>query len=91
MKKLSDELNKENIVFISISSDNDKEKWLSKIKEFKLVNTINLCTEGTNHRFNNDYNAKAFPRYILIDDKGYILDATADKPSVIKEKLEQLL
>jgi hypothetical protein len=55
------------------------------------VNTINLWTEGTNHSFNNDYNAKAFPRYILIDDKGYILDATADKPSVIREKLEQLL
>lgn len=91
MKKLSDELKKEKIVFISISSDNDRQKWLSKIKEFELVNTINLWTEGTNHSFNNDYNAKAFPRYILIDDKGYILDATADKPSVIREKLEQLL
>lgn len=91
MKKLSDEYKNENIVFISISADSDREKWLSKINEFQLTNTINLWTIGTNHNFNNDYNAKAFPRYILIDDKGNILDATADNPSMIKEKLEQLL
>ena len=63
---------------------------MSKIKEFKLTNTINLCTEGATHKFHGDYNAKAFPRYILIDDKGYILDATAGKPSMVKEELEQL-
>lgn len=90
MRKLSDELKNENIIFVLISADNDKVKWLSKIKEFEL-NTINLCTEGTTHKFNDEYNAKAFPRYILIDDKGYILDATADKPSMIKKELEQLL
>lgn len=90
MKKLSDELKDENIIFVSISADNDKEKWLSKIKEFEL-NTINLCTEGAAHKFNDDYNAKAFPRYILIDDKGFIIDATAEKPSVIREELKQLL
>ncbi len=91
MKKLSDELKTKNIIFVSISADNDKTKWLSKIKEFKLTNTINLCTEGTTHKFHEDYNAKAFPRYILIDDQGYILDATAGKPSMVKEELEQLL
>ncbi|MEE4178724.1 MAG: TlpA disulfide reductase family protein [Bacteroides sp.] len=91
MKKLSDEYKNENIVFISISADDDREKWLSKIKEFQFTNTVNLWTAGTNHPFNNDYNAKAFPRYILIDEKGNILDATADNPSMIKEKLEQLL
>ena len=91
MKKLSEEFKTKKIIFVSISADNDKEKWLSKIKEFNLTNTINLCTEGTTHKFHEDYNAKAFPRYILIDDKGYILDATAGKPSMVKEELEQLL
>lgn len=91
MKSLSEEFKFKNIIFITISADNDKEKWLRKIKEFKLTNTINLCTEGIIHKFNNDYNAKAFPRYILIDDKGHILDATASKPSMVKEELEILL
>lgn len=90
MKKLSEELANENIVFISISADQDIDRWLSKVNEFKM-NTINLCTEGAKHKFNNDYCAKAFPRYILIDNNGLIIDATADKPSEIKEKLEQLL
>ncbi len=91
MKKLTDEYKNKNIVFISISADSDREKWLSKINKFRLTNTINLWTIGTNHNFNKDYNAKAFPRYILIDDKGNILDATADNPSMIKAKLDQLL
>ena len=90
MKKLADELKNKRIVFISISSDEIIDRWLSKVKDFNM-NTINLCTEGARHKFNNDYNAKAFPRYILIDDKGFIIDATAEKPSEIKEKLEQLL
>jgi len=90
MKKLADELKNKRIVFISISSDEIIDRWLSKVKDFNM-NTINLCTKGARHKFNNDYNAKAFPRYILIDDKGFIIDATAEKPSEIKEKLEQLL
>jgi len=90
MKKLSEEFRNKNIVFVSISADQDTDRWQSKVNEFDM-NTINLCTEGVKHEFNIDYNAKAFPRYILIDDKGFIIDATADKPSEIKEKLEQLL
>jgi len=90
MKKLSEDLKGNNIVFISISADKDIERWLGKLKEYNM-NTTNLCTEGARHKFNKDYNARAFPRYILIDDKGIIIDATANKPSMIKEELEQLL
>ncbi len=90
MKKLSEEFINKDIVFVSISADKDIDRWLNKLREFDL-NTINLCTEGARHKFNNDYNAKAFPRYILIDEEGIIIDATADKPSMIKEELEKLL
>jgi thiol-disulfide isomerase/thioredoxin len=90
MKRLAEDLKGRNIVFISVSADQDKERWLNKVREFN-IKTINLCTEGVKHKFNDDYNAKAFPRYILIDDKGYIIDATADKPSLIKGELERLL
>lgn len=88
MKKLAEEFEGRNFVFISISTDSDKKRWLNKISEYNM-NTINLCTEGTKHQFNNDYNAKALPRYILIDDKGIIIDATANKPSLMKRELEQ--
>jgi len=89
MKKLSDDLANKNIVFVSICSDRNTERWLSKLREFDL-NAVNLCTGGVRHDFFNDYNAKAFPRYILIDDQGLIIDATADKPSVIREELEKI-
>lgn len=90
MKKLSDDFNGKNIVFVSVSVDSDKDRWLNSLQKFEL-NTVNLCTGGTEHPFNTSYNAKAFPRYILIDSKGLIIDATAGKPSAIKEQLEQLL
>lgn len=91
MRKLAENLKGKKIVLISISADKNIDKWKRKLNEFELTNTINLCTKGAHHSFNNDYNAKAFPRYILIDKEGLIIDATADKPSRIKEQLELLL
>ncbi len=89
MIELVNEYKDQGIVFISISVDTEKERWLNKLKELNL-NTINLCTGGTNHKFNYDYKAKAFPRYILVDKDGIIIDATADKPSEIIKELENL-
>lgn len=89
MEALTDELRNRNIVFVTISADQDRERWLRKLKEY-TINAIHLCTGGVKHKFNDDYKAKAFPRCILIDDKGLIIDATANKPSLIKEQLEQL-
>ncbi|TAJ11687.1 TlpA family protein disulfide reductase [Marinilabiliaceae bacterium JC017] len=90
LKKLSDEINDPGIVFVTISVDSDKNRWKTKLKEYHL-NTVNLCTGGTRHKFNMDYNAKAFPRYILIDKDGTIINAAADKPSKIKDQLEKII
>ena len=79
-----------NVVFISISADTDTQRWLSKVKEFGL-DAVNLCTQGANHKFNQDYMAKAFPRYILINSEGIIVNAAANKPSEAKPQIEALL
>lgn len=90
LKKLSEDLKDDNIVFVSISSDKDKKRWLSTVKRFDL-HTTNLCAEGARHKFFKDYNIKALPRYILVDSNGVIIDVTADCPSKVKELLKQLL
>lgn len=89
IKELANKLRYKNIVLISVSVDQNRKRWLSKIKEFD-IDAINLCTGGIRHNFCLAYNIRALPRYILIDNKGFIIDATADKPSVIKEKLHAL-
>ncbi|MCK5134423.1 MAG: TlpA family protein disulfide reductase [Bacteroidales bacterium] len=90
MKVLADDFNSTDIAFLSISVDTDKKRWRAKLEEYNL-NTVNLCTGGTRHQFNFDYNAKAFPRYILIDRDGNIIDATAEKPSEIRQRIELIL
>jgi thiol-disulfide isomerase/thioredoxin len=90
MKKLSDEFNNEDIVFISISFDSDNKRWKKKLKEYNL-NSVNLFTGGIKHPFKYDYNIKGLPRYILIDSEGTIIDATAEKPSEVKLRLKELV
>lgn len=90
MKKLVDEMRSyKNMVFITIASDSDINKWRSKLKEFE-INSINLCTGENYGKFNIDYNAKAMPRYILIDKHGKLVDIIAKKPSEISEKLKKI-
>ena len=89
MKLLADEFADKDIVFISVSMDRNRDRWLNKLKEFDL-NIVNLCTGGKKHQFNKDYIIRALPRYILIDKEGVIIDAAAPKPSMMHEQLKEL-
>ncbi|MCT4614814.1 MAG: TlpA family protein disulfide reductase [Marinifilaceae bacterium] len=86
--KLRKDYSNKNIVFITISMDSDKNKWKTKLKEYKL-NGINLNAGEKNNSFKTNYNIKYLPRYILIDPNGLIIDATADDPNLIGQYLDE--
>ncbi|WP_104381628.1 TlpA disulfide reductase family protein [Sphingobacterium sp. HMA12] len=74
---------KNKAAFLSISLDNDKNRWLSFLKNKKLI-----AFEGwSNFRSLSMYNVVGIPRYILIDKDFNIfnLDASTDFSKVIKE------
>lgn len=83
LKKLEADLHEENIEFVSVSIDEekDKEKWKEFIEERELTG-LQLMAEGAwKSDVAVDYNIKGIPRFMLIDQEGMIISANAPRPS----------
>lgn len=90
LQALEKEFHGKDIAFVSISIDQDKDKWLGYMKENKLQGIqlyAEMTTEGQN--FIQDYSVSSIPRFILLDKEGKIISADAPRPSSpeIKELL----
>lgn len=87
-KLLKDTLKNENIVFINVSIDLSKDKWKEAISKYEITGT-NLWT-GPMSRFKsvdeiNAYyerlNIHTFPRYMIVNPEGIVINANASRPS----------
>ena len=91
LKKLEEELHEENIEFVSVSIDEekDKDKWKTFIKDRELTGLQWMADGAWKSDVATSYNIKGIPRFMLIDPEGNILSANAPRPSsdVIKETL----
>jgi thiol-disulfide isomerase/thioredoxin len=69
-----------NIVFVSISIDNDKKRWIKSIQEGKntSIKFINLYTGGAgpDHPVISNYKVMAYPRPLLIGKDGNLYSAS---------------
>ncbi|WP_246162131.1 TlpA family protein disulfide reductase [Sphingobacterium phlebotomi] len=84
-----------NIVFVSISVDRekDKQKWINFVREEQLGG-IQVWVDADNHkRISQAFQIQQIPRFIVLDDKGQIVDANAPRPSDkrIRTMLNKLL
>lgn len=85
LKELEEEFGDE-IAFISISVDNEKETWHKFVREKELTG-IQLLSQGGRHAKIMDlYMIQAIPRFIMIDPKGKLVDVDASKPSYNKTR-----
>ena len=81
------------ITFVSISVDRDKEAWKAMVKEKKLRGIHLYASPETKELFKELYDLRSIPRYMLIDEKGNIINANLPMPSdknlkeLITEKL----
>ncbi|PWJ43234.1 TlpA family protein disulfide reductase [Sediminitomix flava] len=79
------EENKE-LVIINVSLDIDKEKWISAMEKFGIVNMINHCDlNGPNGQLASDFQIKSIPANYLIDEEGNIQLKRQHLPEIIKE------
>ncbi|MFA7687612.1 MAG: TlpA disulfide reductase family protein [Moheibacter sp.] len=69
------------IVSISIDSKKDFEKWQNTVRENDLKGFQVFADKDWDSEFVRDYGIKEIPRFILIDQKGNILNADAPRPS----------
>jgi thiol-disulfide isomerase/thioredoxin len=84
----------QDIVFLNISLDEDKDKWkafVSKNKFFTGIH-INLSKEETSNLM-EFLDMKGIPRYVLVGKDGKIIYSNAERPSSIKveEQLKNVL
>ncbi len=79
MKKLAEEFEGKNIVFLGLSIDQNKSKWEEKVKSGELCG-VQLYL-GTGSAFQNDYMIKGIPRFILLDREGRIINENMSRPS----------
>lgn len=79
MKKLQDKLaDYEKIVFLNISVDKELEKWREMVAG-KQIPGVHLNTQS--NKLFDDFLITGIPRYILIDQNGFVVDAKASSPS----------
>ena len=90
-KKLKEKYAGKNIVFLSISVDENVEGWRKKMaKDTKgLFEGIQLNTSLSDNDFKEKYMIQEIPRYILIDKDGRIIKREAPHPN--SEEINQLI
>lgn len=83
MQKIESKFHDKNIVFISISVDEQKdfEKWKKFVADKSLSGVQLFADKNWNSDFIKAFGISSIPRFILIDPKGIIVNADAPRPS----------
>jgi thiol-disulfide isomerase/thioredoxin len=81
LNQLEEEYKDKNIVFISMSIDNQIEDWKRMVNEEKLKGIHLHATNGWRSTFAIDYYIRSTPTYILIDNMGKVVAVRAPRPS----------
>lgn len=69
------------VVFISYSQDTDVERWKRYLEKESLHGVMLIDTLAKKSEMRINYMIKSTPRFIVVDQKGRIIDAFAPKPS----------
>lgn len=91
LKKLDEDYKDAQIVFLSLSVDQDKAKWEQMVKE-QSMSGVQLHI-GQNTSFQEAYKIEGIPHFILLDKEGKILDMKMSRPSmdeVTRERIDNL-
>lgn len=92
LAKLEERYANKNIVFVSISSDKDRQKWAKMVTE-KKMGGIQLNEPRVDCEFFTLFQVTAIPRFILLSPDGTVYDAHLPRPSdpALSTLLDKLL
>lgn len=80
LKKMEEDYKGRNIIFMSISIDEDIDKWKKTIAE-KNLSGIQIIASDQNASIRKDYIISGIPRFIFISPEGEIINDNAPRPS----------
>lgn len=89
MKEIEEEYHGKDVVFISVSVDEDKDRqaWQNMVKE-KKMGGVQLFASGWS-KIAKDYKIDGIPRFMVFDKKGNVV--TVDSPRPSDPKLKEIL
>jgi len=79
LKTLEQDYHEQNIVFLSVSVDTDKDQWLKMVEE-KALSGVQLWADGWS-QITKDYAIFGIPRFMLFSEDGKIISNDAPRPS----------
>ena len=79
LKTLEQDYHEQNIVFLSVSVDTNKDEWLKMVKEEELGG-IQLWADGWS-QITKDYAIFSIPRFMLFSEDGKVISNDAPRPS----------
>ncbi|MBX9734198.1 MAG: redoxin family protein [Chitinophagaceae bacterium] len=99
LKKVKDKIgNNNNIVFMSICVDEDRDRWLKSVEEEEYTHKdfVNLYTngEGREHPLIKHYNVSSYPRVMIIGKNNVLLETNpprSDSPTNVDDFIAALL
>lgn len=91
LKKVEEKFKDKNIVFLSISIDEQKDvaKWKKFLTDKDLHGTQLIVEAGGRSEVTKEYMIQSIPRFVLIDTEGFLVDINAPRPS--DSKLAKML
>ena len=79
LKQLEADYHHMNIIFMSVSVDRDKQKWLNMLED-KQLGGVQLWADGWS-KITESYAINSIPRFMLFDSEGNIISLNAPRPS----------
>ena len=79
LKELEHDYHNNNITFLSVSVDTDKESWLNMVAE-KQLGGVQLWANGWT-KITKSYAINGIPRFMLFDADGNVISLNAPRPS----------
>ena len=86
MKTLEKDYHEQNIVFLSVSVDTNKDQWLKMVEEEELGG-VQLWADGWS-QITKDYAIFGIPRFMLFSEDGKVISNDAPRPS--NEEIREL-
>jgi len=91
-KQIENELKNQDVSFIYICLDSDKEKYLATISKYQLGGQHYYLSNVQSNDIRKLFEIQGIPFYVLIDKKGIIIERGSHlRPLVAKNKMQKLL
>ena len=79
LKTLEQDYNEQNIVFLSVSVDTNKDQWLEMVEQ-EALGGVQLWADGWS-QITKDYAIFGIPRFMLFSEDGKVISNDAPRPS----------